>query len=221
MNDLAAIAALIGDEARAQIVTALLDGRALTATELALVANIAPSTASSHLERLCRGGILSRAAQGRHRYFRLASIDVAAALEGLLVVAEVAGGAAAKVSAGPRDPALRAARVCYDHLAGSAGVALFDALQSRCFVGNAGELTDAGARWAESLGVDVPALLRGSRPVVRRCLDWSERRDHLAGALGAALLERFLAERWLRRETQGRALIVAAPFNRLLAALRG
>lgn len=215
MSELAAIAALIGDPARARMVTALLDGRALTATELALAADIAPSTASSHLDRLCRGGILARTAQGKHRYFRLASADVAAALEGLLTVAH----ATVTVSTGPRDPALRAARVCYDHLAGHAGVSLFDALEARRYI-EAGELTTDGERWAASLGIDITALKRSSRPVIRRCLDWSERRDHLAGGLGAALLDRFLADRWLRRQTQGRALVTSLAFDRFLGALR-
>lgn len=217
MTELSTVAALVGDPARARIVTALLDGRALTATELALAADIAPSTASSHLDRLCRGGILVRAAQGRHRYFRLASVDVAMALEGLLAVAEVAS--PASVRTGPRDAALRAARVCYDHLAGQAGVALFDALEAKQYLQGVA-LTEDGARWAASLGIDVPSLTRGARPLVRRCLDWSERRDHVAGAIGAALLERFIARRWMRRETRGRALVVSSSFHQFLAALR-
>ncbi|MCC6241851.1 MAG: winged helix-turn-helix transcriptional regulator [Gemmatimonadaceae bacterium] len=218
MNDLAAIASLVGDPARARIVTALLDGRALTATELSLAAGVAPSTASSHLDRLCRGGILVRAVQGRHRYFRLASADVALALEGLLALSTATDGSALTITTGPRDPELRAARVCYDHLAGHAGVVMYEALLRRGYLGDAGLSVD-GEQWAASLGVDMHALRCGSRPIVRRCLDWSERRDHLSGALGAALLERFLAERWVRRERQGRALILTTGFQRFLAEL--
>lgn len=215
MSDLATIASLIGDPARAQIVTALLDGRALTATELALAASVAPSTASSHLQRLCKSGVLERAVQGRHRYFRLASADVASVLESLLAL----GAVTSTVHTGPREPALRAARVCYDHLAGEAGVALFDAMHAREYI-TANEITIDGERWVSSIGIDVAALQRSSRPTVRRCLDWSERRDHAAGALGAALLDRFLAKRWLRREARGRTVIVTAAFRRFLAEVQ-
>lgn len=212
MTGLSAIAALLGEPARERMVTALLDGRALTSTELALEAGVAPSTASSHLAKLCRGGVLSLAKQGRHRYFRLASPEVAASLEGLLTLSVVTQ----PVHTGPGDPALRAARVCYDHLAGTAGVALLTTLRTKGFI-TSDAVTPAGERWLASLRVELP---RSSRPLIRTCLDWSERRDHLSGALGAAILDRFLALRWVSREPAGRALVVRSGLARFLSAER-
>jgi DNA-binding transcriptional ArsR family regulator len=198
--DVATVAALLGDAARARMLTALMSGRALTATELALEGDVAPSTASSHLAKLEAAGLVAQARQGRHRYFRLASAEVAAALEGLMTIAardeKTSRGAARAPRRRPADESLRRARVCYDHLAGEAGVALLTALRARRYVRASGEalsLTAEGAAWATSLGIDVAALRGRRRPLCRSCLDWSERRFHLAGGLGAALLERLLA----------------------------
>jgi DNA-binding transcriptional ArsR family regulator len=203
--DLAALGALIGDAARARMLAALMDGRALTATELALEAGVAPSTASSHLARLHAGALVALARQGRHRYFRLAGREVAQMLEGLM---NVASGGGRRVT-GPPDPELRRARVCYDHLAGEYGVGIFERLRRRRLL-DGGEdalrLTRSGEAWARSLGIDLDALRGQRRTLLRGCLDWSERRAHLAGAFGAALLERLFTLRYARRDPVGRAV---------------
>ena len=214
-----AIAAAIGEPAREKMLQVLMDGRALTATELALEAGVAPSTASSHLARLQRAGLISRTAQGRHRYFRIATGEVAALLESLMGLATSRGA----VRTGPRGAALRRARVCYDHLAGARGVELLERMRERRLIRSdrgSLDLTDDGERWLGALGVDLAALRKGRRPLVRACLDWSERRDHLAGAVGAAILARLLELRLVRRETIGRALAVSAAGEKLLSSLQ-
>jgi DNA-binding transcriptional ArsR family regulator len=207
--DIAAVAALVGEPARARMLAALMAGRALTATELALEAGVAPSTASSHLDKLTRAGLVSPARQGRHRYFSLASPDVARALEGLMAIAPQ--GDARR--GGPRDAGIRRARVCYDHLAGELGVELLERLRARRWVHGAGErltVSGEGEQGFAALGIDVAELRGQRRPLARCCLDWSERRFHLAGALGAALLERMLALRLARRESGSRAVVFTA-----------
>lgn len=203
---IAAVAALIGDPARANMLTALMDGRALTASELAAAGGIAPPTASGHLSRLVDAGLLAVRKQGRHRYFALSAADVAEAMEALMSLAQRTG--AVPVRTGPRDVALREARMCYDHLAGARGVALFESLRGRGFIAGEEEavtLTDAGRAHVASLGVELESLTATRRPLCRACLDWSERRAHLGGALGAALLDLMIARKWLRRES-GRVL---------------
>jgi DNA-binding transcriptional ArsR family regulator len=194
---MARVAALMGDPARANMLTALLDARALTAGELARDAGVAPPTGSGHLARLADGGLVVVEKQGRHRYFRLAGSDVAAVIEGLMGLAQRTG--AVRVRAGPRDNALRAARVCYDHLAGERAVAAADAMVARGLIGPGPALTSDGRTFFSAFGLDLPALERGRRPLCRACLDWSERRDHLAGALGAAMLDHVLAQGWASR----------------------
>jgi DNA-binding transcriptional ArsR family regulator len=217
---MAAIGALIGDPARARMLSALMDGRALTATELGLDAGVAPSTASSHLARLTRGGLVVAARQGRHRYFRIADREIAEMLEGLM---SLASGRGRPRRTGPSDVELRRARVCYDHLAGEYGVRLFESLRRRRLVdeGRDGDLrlTRSGEKWAGTLGLDVSALRAQRRPLLRTCLDWSERRFHLAGAFGAALLERLLALRYVRRDPVGRALTLSPRGSDFFAAL--
>jgi DNA-binding transcriptional ArsR family regulator len=206
-NHLAQVAAAVGDPARANILTALLDGRALTAKELAYAARVTPQTTSGHLARLTEAGLLERVRQGRHRYYRLASPLVARLLESLMVVA---------AAATPRptvriDEGLRAARACYDHLAGRLGVGLADTLQERghvVFAGESGALTEAGVDFFAGFGVELPDTHRSRRALCRPCLDWSERRPHLAGALGAALATRCFDLGWLKRQRDGRALTV-------------
>jgi DNA-binding transcriptional ArsR family regulator len=208
--DLASVAALMGDPTRGQILLALMDGSARTATELALEGGVSPSTASSHLARLTAAGLLSIARQGRHRYFRLAAPEVAAALEGLMNLAQHNGRRTSRPA--PGDAALRRARICYDHLAGEAGVRLFDRLREAGYLGgtsDALELTGRGEAWCGRLGIDVGALRSGRRRVCRACLDWSERRSHLAGALGAALLERLVSLHYARRSPHGRAVVLS------------
>ena len=207
--NIAEVAALVGDPARANMLAALMDGRALTATDLAHVAGVRPATASGHLARLTQGGLLASTSQGRHRYFRLASREVAQMLEGIMAVAAEPR---STHRATPRiDPALREARTCYDHLAGRLGVALADALVARGAVvltEEAGEVTEAGHTLLQAFGAPADAPRRTRRLYCRPCLDWSERRPHLAGALGAALLNRALEMGWIMRAKEGRAVIV-------------
>ncbi|HJV51235.1 MAG TPA: helix-turn-helix domain-containing protein [Noviherbaspirillum sp.] len=201
------IAALIGDHARAEALTALMSGRALTATELAAAASVTKQTMSAHLAKLLGAGLLAVEAQGRHRYFRLADEEVAHLLESLMGVAYMTG--AVRLRSSPRDPALRQARVCYDHLAGELGVRIYaNLLDMRALAldGDGLQATDAGRRWFARIGIDTDALLLKRRPFCRTCLDWSERRHHLAGSLGAALFSRCLEMGWARRAAGSRVV---------------
>lgn len=220
--DLSRVAALVGDPARANMLSALMGGTALTASELALEAGVSLPTASSHLAKLCDGGLVRVAAQGRHRYFALAGTQVALMIEAISGVAEAVG--PRRTRPGPRDKAMREARVCYDHLAGERGVALFDHLLARgLLVEDAERLapSETGRRWFEALGIDVDALNQARRPMCRACLDWSVRRSHLAGSLGAAMLDTITARGWARRDKDSRAVIFTQTgrraFERLLA----
>ena len=198
--DIAALASLIGDPARANMLAALMGGRALTATELAAEAGITAQTASAHLAKLIDGGLLSQRKQGRHRYHALANGEVGAVLEGLMGLA--AGQGRTRARPGPRDPALRRARVCYDHLAGEMGVAMFDSLRAAGYLAGDEEnvtLTATGRAFFADFGVDVEALAASRRPMCRACLDWSMRRTHLAGSLAAALLTRIYDLGWAKR----------------------
>lgn len=208
---IAEVAALVGDPARANILMALMDGRALTATELAYVAGVTPQTASGHLSRLTEGRLLVVERQGRHRYFRVASPEVARLVEALSLVA-VAGPPRHR-PASRIDAALREARTCYDHLAGRLGVALADALIASGHVildRDGGELTAEGAEFLGGFGVDLDAARRRRRMFCRPCLDWSERRPHLAGAVGAALASRCFELGWFERIRDSRALRLTA-----------
>ena len=198
--NIAYLANLIGDPARANMLTELIDGRALTATELAGVAGVTPQTASSHLSKLVDGGLLQHRKQGRHRYFALADDEVAAVLEGLLSLAAGTGGA--RVRTGPKDAQLRQARVCYHHLAGVAGVRLYQSLLDQNLIlenGEAVSMTPKGQQFLTDFGIDVAALAQARAPMCRACLDWSERRSHLAGSVGRALLSRIEALGWVVR----------------------
>lgn len=207
--DFTTVAALIADPTRGRMLAMLMDGRARTATELALDGGVTASTASSHLSRLTSARLLEVARQGRHRYYRIGSPEVAAAVEALMGVA--GGGGAPVRRAGPRDEALRQARVCYDHLAGEVGVRLLDRLMERGHVrGEPGslELTVSGAAWCEEIGLEIHVLRGARRPLCRGCLDWSERRMHLGGSVGAALLGRLLHLRLIRRVRGNRAVVL-------------
>jgi DNA-binding transcriptional ArsR family regulator len=218
----AAVAALVGDPARAGMLHALMDGRALTASELAHVAGVAPQTASGHLARMTAVGLLSVEKQGRHRYHRLASQAVAQMIESIM---QVASGLGRKPSlfVGPRDAALRAARTCYDHLAGRLGVALADAMVAGGYAelaNDAGLVTAAGVELLGRIGIDVGALQarrgkRTSRVLCRPCLDWSERRPHLAGAVGAAICTHSLEKGWIRRIPGTRAVAITPKGQRI------
>ena len=214
---IASIAALIGDPARANILTALMDGRALTVSELAEAAGVTLQTASGHLSKLTEARLLTVEKQGRHRYLRLSGNDVAQVLEQLMGLAQRAG--ATRVRTGPNDDALRQARICYDHLAGEAGVAMLGALTRKGFVtsGKQVALTDGGRDWFGRFGIAVADLETARRPVCLHCLDWSERRHHLAGALGSAMLDELLRRDWLRRGT-GRTLQFTSAGRKAFAA---
>jgi len=201
--DIAMVASLVGDPARANMLTALMNGRALTASELAQEAGITPQTASSHLAKLEAGGLIEPEKQGRHRYYRLTDPDVAGVLEGLAGLAARAGHM--RVRTGPKDPALRRARICYDHLAGDLGVQMLDSMKAQKLVRQKKqdiELTVEGARFLEkNLQISETMLAHPRRPVCKACLDWSERRHHLAGTLGAAMMARFAELKWAARDT--------------------
>jgi DNA-binding transcriptional ArsR family regulator len=201
--DIAMVASLVGDPARANMLTALMSGKALTASELAQEAGITPQTASSHLAKLEVGGLIEPEKQGRHRYYRLTDPDVAGVLEGLAGLAARAGHM--RVRTGPKDPELRRARICYDHLAGDLGVQMLDSLKTQKLVRQKKqdiELTIEGARFLErNLQISTEMLAHPRRPVCKACLDWSERRHHLAGTLGAALMARFTELKWAARDT--------------------
>jgi DNA-binding transcriptional ArsR family regulator len=211
---IARIAALIGDRARAEVLTALLADRALTATELADIAGVSKPTLSAHLAKLLDAHLIAVEPQGRHRYFRLADPDVAQLLENLMGVAFRSG--ALRLRGSPREPALRKARVCYDHLAGELGVLAFEGLQRQgAFTAlqppHALQLTESGRDWFAALGVDTDALCTQRRCFCRPCLVWSERRQHLAGALGSALLASVYALGWARRAQDSRVVQFTDP----------
>ena len=205
--NIANVGALIGEPARANMLTSLMSGQALTASELAHIAGVAAATASGHLTQLLDGGLLAVEKQGRHRYYRLAGPEVAAAIEALMDLAEQSSRRCFRP--GPTDPQMRRARVCYDHLAGERGVELFARLTRHKLImleDGAVAITHRGERQLADFGIDVAALRAGKRPVCRTCLDWSERRSHLAGALGAQLLHRFFDLGWARRVKGSRAI---------------
>ena len=208
--DIAMVAALVGDPARANMLTALLSGRALTASELAQEAGITPQTASSHLAKLESGGLIEPEKQGRHRYYRLSDPDVADVLERLAGLAARTGHM--RVRTGPKEPALRRARICYDHLAGDLGVQMLDSMKAQKLVRQKKQdiaLTADGERFlADSLQISPEMLTHPRRPVCKACLDWSERRHHLAGTLGAAMMARFTELKWAARdETPGSRVV--------------
>ena len=208
-NTIAEVASLLGDAARANMLSALMGGQALTAGELARHAGVTPQTTSGHLGKLAEARLIAVEKQGRHRYYRLASPDVAHAIHALMAVA--ANGPARYHPVGPKDEALRLARTCYDHRAGSLAIALADALTDRNLVllaDGAGFVTDEGQRFFCDFGIELNEAAQSKRPLCRTCLDWSERRPHIAGRLGAALLGRSLAVGWIDRIAGSRALRV-------------
>jgi DNA-binding transcriptional ArsR family regulator len=216
----ARIAAAIGEPARARMLYCLMDDRARSSTELAVVAEVGPSTASAHLNRLLAEKLIRVSVQGKHRYFRLAGADVAKALEGLSVLAGSPGAVFV-----PTTPShLRTARTCYDHIAGSLGVSLHDRFRNLGWLtGGAGnestyDLTAKGTHAFTALGIDVEATRRLRRRFACACLDWSERRPHLGGALGARVLEFALKRKWLVRELDSRALALTRQGRREMLA---
>jgi DNA-binding transcriptional ArsR family regulator len=217
--DIASIASLIGDRTRATILTCLMGGKSLTATELARASRVTKQTASSHLSKLVDARLVSVESAGRHKYFRLADHDVAAVIEKLIGLAHRVH--ATQVDSGPVDPEMRKARVCYDHLAGDLGVLVFDSLLQRNLVqldDASVILTEKGEQFSRELEIDTDALKKKRRPVCLSCLDWSVRRPHLAGALGAEMLDRFLALGWARRRQGSRVISFSAIGERSLRA---
>jgi DNA-binding transcriptional ArsR family regulator len=210
--DIARIAALLGDPARANMMTALVDGLSLTAGELAREAGVTAQTASSHLAKLTEGGLLTMRRQGRHAYFALAGEDVAGVLEKLMGLAARAGHS--RTRPGPREPALRRARVCYDHLAGELGVGMLEGLVAKGVIadhGGALSLTGEGEGFLRAFGVEPDELAGSRRPLCKACLDWSVRRSHLAGAVGKALLDRIYDRGWAHRVEGTRVVAFSAP----------
>jgi DNA-binding transcriptional ArsR family regulator len=206
---IAEVAALVGDPARATMLSALLDGRAVSASELALAARITPQTASTHLGKLTRAGLLAVDRDGRHRYFRLASPKVAEMIEGIVAVALEKRPRFRPLSRQAR--AVNAARICYDHLAGRLSVDLADSLVARNYVvldDKAAAVTAAGTRFFTAFGIALPARRSARRHTCRLCLDWTERRPHLAGALGAAMTKRFFDLGWVQRTMRSHAVVV-------------
>ena len=209
--DIALLASLMGDPARANMLTALMSGKALTVSELATEAGVTLPTASAHLAKLEAGGLVRRRKQGRHRYFSLADGDVASVLESMMGLAAKKGHS--RIRTGPKEPALRKARVCYNHLAGDLGVRMFDALLAEKHLREHAEnieLTDGGRAFVREFRIDVAALESARRPLCKSCLDWSVRRTHLAGSLGAAYLDRFRELGWAERLTGSRIVQFSA-----------
>jgi DNA-binding transcriptional ArsR family regulator len=209
----AEIGALVGDPARANMLEALMDRRALTAKELASRAGISPQTASGHLSKMLTAGLITMEQHGRHHYHSLASAEIARMLEGMQQVASTQNikHAGRTIRTGPRDSAMRVARSCYDHMAGHLAVGITDAMLGRGqieFDGDGGSVTDAGKLFLEKFGADIAAAAQSKRVFCRPCLDWSERRYHLAGAVGAALLHRTLELKWVKRQDSTRALTI-------------
>lgn len=205
--DISIIAALIGDPARANILTAFMSGKALTASELASEAGVTLQTASSHLSKLENASLIRVRKQGRHKYFTLGSEDVAHVLEALMGLA--AGTGRLRTRPGPRDGAMRHARVCYNHLAGAMGTRMYDSLMVRDFLRHDGDilhLTTSGQEFVAQLGLDLETLPSPRTPLCRDCLDWSDRRSHLAGRLGRGLFAHFETLGWIRRVPESRVI---------------
>ncbi len=205
--NIAYIGSLIGDTARSKMLTALMSGKALTATELSLEAEITPQTASSHLTKLLEGELLIVRKQGRHKYFQLKNAQVAELIEQMLNIS--ASISNAKISTGPRNERLRQARICYDHLAGELGVKLFDALVNKGrLTENATELilTESGQYFFSEIGVDFSLFKIHRRPICKACLDWSERRSHLAGSLGKWVLNDAMDRKWAHQDLDSRVI---------------
>ncbi|MGJ8527807.1 ArsR/SmtB family transcription factor [Maritalea sp.] len=203
--DISRIGQLIGDPARANILCALMSGKALTATELAQEAGVTLQTTSGHLAKLFDGGLVRQRKQGRHRYYSLPDDDVAKVLESLMHLAASRGHL--RTRTGPRDPQMRNARVCYDHLAGDKGIQLYDGLVANGYLLEKDDdldLTENGRAFFTQFGIDLNVIGNKRRPLCRQCLDWSERRTHLAGTLGKAILDQIYQRKWAKREPSSR-----------------
>ena len=211
VNALSEIAALMGDPARANMLSLLMDGRAHTASDLAASAGITAQTASGHLARMAEAGLLAVRAQGRNRFYRLASTDVAHAIESLMALSISRAPPASRSAAWRRDPDLRFCRTCYDHLAGQVGIAVTDSLTQHGHLEPKGshdwKLTPSGELFCARVGVDLGGARQAStRHFARQCLDWSERRPHISGALGSAIADTFFKKGWAEKLRRGRTV---------------
>ena len=223
VNSVSEIAALMGDPARASMLSLLMDGRAHTASELALAAGVTAQTASGHLARMVDANLLAARAQGRNRFYRLASGEVAHAMETLMALAGTRATPASKTAAWRRDPDLRFCRTCYDHLAGQVGLAVTDSLTQHGHLEPKGardwSLTSSGELFCSRLGVDLAgAKAAHTRHFARQCLDWSERRPHISGALGSAIADTFFKKGWAERMRRGRTVRLTDSGRRALSS---
>ena len=217
-NNIAHIASLIGEPVRAKILWSLMDGRAYTARELAIGADTTPQNLSMHLSKLLRAGLLAVEAQGRHRYYTFSREEVATAIEAMANLIPAEQMVRKEMDAVP----IKFCRTCYDHLAGKVGVSITEGLlKQKLIVYREKELdvTQRGVQWFADQGIDCGEVRKQRRAFAKPCLDWTERRHHLAGALGAALLEKMLEAHWLRRTAQSRAMVVTAKGRQALEAL--
>ena len=226
INALSEIAALMGDPARASMLSLLMDGRAHTASDLAATAGITAQTASGHLARMAQAGLLAVRAQGRNRFYRLGSPDVAHAIESLMSLVVARAPPASKSAAWRRDPDLRFCRTCYDHLAGQIGIAVTDSLTRGGHLEPKGTrdwtLTASGALFCERVGVDLAGARQArTRHFARQCLDWSERRPHISGALGSAIADTFFRKGWAERLRRGRTVRITDQGRRALTGTFG
>jgi DNA-binding transcriptional ArsR family regulator len=219
---IAEVAALVGDPARANILGALMGGQALTASELVYAAGVSPQTTSGHLAKLTDGRLIACVKQGRHRYYRIATPRVAEMLEGIMAV--VADAPPRHQPPSKLDEAMRQARTCYDHFAGKLGVGVTDALSAHGYLvlaDEGGEITASGAAFLQKFGVDLSAARSRRRIFCRPCLDWTERRPHLGGSIGAALAQRCFDLGWLERMRESRALKITKVGQRGLSETFG
>lgn len=216
INSIASLASLFGDPSRASMLQGLMDGRALTSAELATIAGVTPQTASGHLSQLTEAGVLKSVKQGRHRYYRLATPSIAQLFENLMqVTAEMKPLPSRPLRTGPKDLALRSARTCFDHLAGDLGVAIADSLLAKKFIElneDGGFVTDKGNLFFARASIQLPKMSKSgshsSKITCKPCLDWSVRRPHLAGKLGAVLCHHCLEAGWLRKQNGSRAVTI-------------
>jgi DNA-binding transcriptional ArsR family regulator len=218
-NHFKEIASLIGDPVRATIMWTLLDGKAFTATELAIAANTSAPNISMHLAKLVQADLLTAESQGRHRYYKFSRNEIAYAIEAMATL--IPGSSNTHQRMDEVIPAIKQCRTCYDHLAGKTGVVITDSMLKQKIIiqtENNFDLSNKGKKWFEALGVDTEILQAQRRSFLRPCLDWSERRYHMAGSLAAALLSLMLAQDWVRRIKNSRAVLITAKGQKNLYA---